>query len=238
MSVVAHPYYPQDSNLVGYVANDWAVGPIFGVFGASIVAVVAGTRMVTKAVTPGLQRRDQLLVIWFMLSGAIHLFIEGYFSYNHRRMPQMQDYLGQGWKEYSKSDSRYMTAEPFVVCMETVTAFAWGPLCFLTAWLIWADSAWRHPVQALVSSGQFYGDFLYFATNTLDYAYNGVAYSRPEALYYWGYFVGINGFWIVIPSYCIYSSMKETVGAFRELRQLKGLRKGSAKADGSSKRLY
>lgn len=55
-------------------------------------------------------------------AGAIHLLIEGYFSLNHRRMPQMQDYLGQGWKEYAHSDSRYMTAEPFVVCMESVTA--------------------------------------------------------------------------------------------------------------------
>lgn len=46
----------------------------------------------------------------------------------------MQDYLGQGWKEYSKSDSRYLTMDLFLVCMETVTAFAWGPLCLVTTW--------------------------------------------------------------------------------------------------------
>lgn len=37
-------------------------------------------------------------------------------------MPQMEDLLGQLWKEYALSDSRYMTIEPFVLCMETITA--------------------------------------------------------------------------------------------------------------------
>ena len=34
----------------------------------------------------------------------------------------MQDFFGQLWKEYSLSDSRYLTSDPFVLCMETVTA--------------------------------------------------------------------------------------------------------------------
>ena len=38
----------------------------------------------------------------------------------------MQDYLGQAWKEYAKSDSRYLTADPFVVCMESITAVSTG----------------------------------------------------------------------------------------------------------------
>jgi len=66
-------------------------------------------------------------------AGAIHLLIEGYFSFNHARMPAMQDWLGQGWKEYAYSDSRYMTAEPFVVCMESVTAVSSRfSICLLT----------------------------------------------------------------------------------------------------------
>ena len=46
----------------------------------------------------------------------------GYFAYNHTNMPGKQDLFGQLWKEYSFSDSRYMTSDPFVLCMETVTA--------------------------------------------------------------------------------------------------------------------
>lgn len=46
----------------------------------------------------------------------------GYFAFNHASMPAMQDLFGQMWKEYSLSDSRYLTSDPFVLCMETVTA--------------------------------------------------------------------------------------------------------------------
>lgn len=59
--------------------------------------------------------------------GCIHLFFEGYFAYNFRRMGGMQDLFGQLWKEYSLSDSRYLTQDAFVLCMETITAVR---LCF------------------------------------------------------------------------------------------------------------
>ena len=42
-------------------------------------------------------------------------------------MPQMQDLGGQLWKEYAQADSRYMTMEPFVLCMETITAVSTYP---------------------------------------------------------------------------------------------------------------
>lgn len=38
-------------------------------------------------------------------------------------MGKMQDLFGQLWKEYSLSDSRYLTQDnAFVLCMETITA--------------------------------------------------------------------------------------------------------------------
>lgn len=114
-------------------------------------------------------------------------------------MPGMSDYLGQGWKEYAKCDSRYMTGDAFIVCMESITAWAWGPLCLLITWMILHESPWRHALQLLVSSGQLYGNLLYFSTNIMDEAYRGLQYSRPEMLYYWGYFVGMNTVWIVVP---------------------------------------
>lgn len=40
--------------------------------------------------------------------------------------------------------------------------------------------------------GQLYGDALYYATSFFDHAVNGISYSRPEALYFWCYFVGCN----------------------------------------------
>ncbi|KGO43074.1 Cytochrome P450 [Penicillium expansum] len=116
------------------------------------------------------------------------------------------------WKEYAKADSRYMTMEPFVLCMESITAFAWGPLCYFVSWMIVTASPHRHPTQLIVSMGQFYGDILYYGTSMLEEYYHGVSYSRPETFYYWGYFIFLNSFWIVIPAFCMYQSYSAMVG--------------------------
>jgi cholestenol Delta-isomerase len=86
------------------------------------------------------------------------------------------------------------------VAVKLIEQALWGPLSFLTAYLILTDSPYRHPVQSLVSLGQAYGDVLYYATNTFDIYYRGLSYSRPEFIYFWFYYVIINSFWIVIPS--------------------------------------
>ncbi|KAF2102199.1 emopamil binding protein [Rhizodiscina lignyota] len=221
-SVPHHPFYPLGTSLTGYIANDWSMSAIFGVFGGCLVTLFTLTRQLNQSLNPHLSRRDQALLIWFVLSGFIHLIIEGYFSVNHTRMPTLTDYLGQGWKEYSKCDSRYMTGDSFIVSMETVTAFAWGPLCLVEAWFILINSPWRHPLQMLVSVGQFYGDLLYFATVLVEHAEKSVEYSRPEALYFWGYFMGMNAFWIIIPAYCIATSMKEIAEVFKVAQSQKG----------------
>lgn len=61
------------------------------------------------------------------------MFFEGYFVVNHTRMAPAQDFFGQLWKEYSLSDSRYLTSDPFVLCMETITAVCL-PLSLLIYW--------------------------------------------------------------------------------------------------------
>jgi len=48
---------------------------------------------------------------------------------------------------------------------------------------------------AIVSVGQIYGDVLYYGTCYLE----NFIHSRPEALYFWGYFVVLNALWILIP---------------------------------------
>lgn len=66
--------------------------------------------------------------------------------------------------------------------------------------MILKDSPWRHPTQALVSTGQLYGVVLYYATSIMGFYYHGVSYSRPEAYYYWAYFIGMNAPWAIIPA--------------------------------------
>lgn len=95
----------------------------------------------------------------------------------------------------------------------TIQAF-WGPGSFITAALIAYDHPLRYPLQLIVSLGQFYGDVLYYATSIFDHNILNISYSRPEAAYYWGYFVLMNAFWIVIPGFLMVQSVNATWSAF------------------------
>lgn len=127
------------------------------------------------------------------------MFFEGYYAVNFATLGSKQTLIGQMWKEYAFSDSRYLTRNSFVLCMETITAVLWGPGCVIVAAMIIRDHPLRFPLQCIVSAGQFYGDALYYATSLFDHYCEGVSYSRPEPFYYWFYFVLMNFFWIVIP---------------------------------------
>jgi len=59
---------------------------------------------------------------------------EGYFAINHKTMGGLQDIFAQLWKEYALSDSRYLTQDPFVLCMETITAVCASPPTYLRSW--------------------------------------------------------------------------------------------------------
>lgn len=137
-------------------------------------------------------------------------------------MGPSQHFFGQLWKEYAFSDSRYLTSDAFVLCMETVTAvrvqttpispivgplandscleqFTWGPICFIVAAYITTSNPLRHPLQMIVCVGQIYGLILYYATSMFDHYYKDVTYSRPEFLYFWFYYFFMNFIWMVIP---------------------------------------
>ena len=98
----------------------------------------------------------------------------------------------------------------------------WGPLSLLTALLITLSHPLRHTLQIIVSVGHIYGATLYYATSiTAAYLYD-MHFSRPEAYYFWGYYVGSNFPWIVVPGLLIWSSAKEISHAFRVLRTVEG----------------
>jgi hypothetical protein len=77
--------------------------------------------------------------------------------------------------------------------------FIWGPLSILAAY----DTITRAPraviTQTVVSVGHLFGVLIYAVTFLLDLK-AGVSYSRPEAQYFWGYLVGFNLPWAIIPA--------------------------------------
>jgi len=153
-------------------------------------------------------------------------------------MGPAQDLFGQLWKEYAFSDSRYLTSDPFVLCMETVTAFTWGPLCFVVAFFITNAHPLRHPLQIIVCVGQIYGLILYYATSMFDHYYAQITYSRPEFLYFWGYYFFMNFIWMVFPGILLVSSVRTIARTFQALDKItaatgKSTSNGRAKANGN-----
>ncbi|KAF9009435.1 EBP domain-containing protein [Cyathus striatus] len=201
MSAPAHPYYPLDLKLPTFQENTYATEELIGYWLAFIIIVPILTWVWISSARKA-SVVDKLTAIWFIICGCIHLFFEE-------------------WKEYSKADSRYLTSDPFVVCMETVTAVLWGPLCFYITWGIAYNYASRHVLVALVSLGQIYGNVLYYATTLME----GAPASRPEFLYFWIYFVGLNGVWMIAPNVLLVQAIRRINKAIELTQNLKYVKK-------------
>lgn len=144
-----------------------------------------------------MSKRERSIVTWLVLTALIHLVVEGYVVLDggFYRSTSAFNFLAEVWKEYGKADSRYATRDAFTICMEFVTAFFVGPLCLFSAHQYCVKGPWRHLAALVASVCQLYGDALYFATCFYE---NGV-HTRPEPLYFWFYFLGLNGLWVVVP---------------------------------------
>ena len=74
-----------------------------------------------------------------------------------------------------------------------------GPLSLATAYLTTRQHPLRYSLGLVVSAGHVYSDLLYFMTATYAERKHGIAYSRPELVYFWIYYVFMNALWIVVP---------------------------------------
>ncbi|QSZ32650.1 hypothetical protein DSL72_002229 [Monilinia vaccinii-corymbosi] len=210
-----HPYHPVDISLSGkFVENSLTPSTLVVAFGTTWALLLGATLFVLRRFHPRLSIKDEGLVLWFILTGSIHIFFEGYFVYNHARMASRTDFFGQLWKEYALSDSRYMSSDPFLLTIETWTAVLWGPLSYLTAIYITKNSPFRHTLQALVSTGEMYGNLLYLVTSFLDAYTTGRRHYRPEPLYFWVYFVLMNSIWLFVPGFALYDSIMASARSF------------------------
>ncbi|KAL2798704.1 Emopamil-binding protein [Aspergillus keveii] len=213
----SHPYYPLDARINNYAPNDASVLSLITTASVGVTALLGVTFFLSKWIRPTLSIASRIAILWFVLSGTLHCFFEGYFMINHDRMVSAQDFFGQLWKEYALSDSRYLTSDTLVLCMETITVLLWGPLCFGVAYSILYNHSLRHPLQIIVCMAHLYGDTLYFATSLYDDHVHGRPYCRPEPFYFWVYYFFMNFIWIVVPAYYLHQSMKTISQVMRKL---------------------
>ncbi|KAK3692504.1 Emopamil binding protein-domain-containing protein [Podospora appendiculata] len=196
----AHPYHPQHVSIPGYVPNSSSISSILGAFGGLIFVFVACALLLARRCNPAIRKPDQLALCWFAICGFLHCFFEGYFVLYHASLPSSQALFAQLWKEYAQSDSRYVTSDPFMLCIETLTVLIWGPLSIAAAVCIVQRNPLRHLAQAVLCVGHLYGVALYYGTCYFEETFRGVSYSRPEFLYFWVYYVGFNAPWVVGPA--------------------------------------
>ncbi|XP_029993754.1 3-beta-hydroxysteroid-Delta(8),Delta(7)-isomerase [Sphaeramia orbicularis] len=209
---VVHPYWPRDLLIPSYVANDRSMSEIlaflFSVSGVFLLITWVITGQKGDYGSFGIWRR--LAVCWFAVCGFIHGVIEGWFCLFYHIIPGDQSFLSQLWKEYSKGDSRYVIADNFTVCMETVTACLWGPFSFWAVFAFLTNKPYRYVLQLIISLGQLYGAVLYFFTEHRD----GYAHSElGHPIYFWFYFVFLNVLWIVIPLMLIVDAWRQLSAA-------------------------
>ncbi|XP_005110221.1 3-beta-hydroxysteroid-Delta(8),Delta(7)-isomerase [Aplysia californica] len=200
-----HPYYPWDLKLPHYVPNELETTTILAVLGGCSALVVLFAWVVSGNRKEPFCFLRRLTLCWFLLCAFIHTVLEGYFAVYHATLAGHKTVLGETWKEYSMSDSRYLSSDTFTVCMESITAVIDGPLAFVTFWAFMSGSNYRYALQMILSLCQLYGDVLYFLTEIKEGFVHG-PFGHP--LYFCFYFVFLNSLWIVIPSCLIVDSAR------------------------------
>ena len=144
----SHPYFPQDAIIPDYEPNTSSLEVVIRSFVGLVLAFVAAGLYLGKRANPRLGMDELGAMAWFLLcksrhvlhrespacirrlltvSGCLppgfflHAFFEGYFVLYHASLAGSQSLFAQLWKEYALSDSRYMTSDPFMLCIETLT---------------------------------------------------------------------------------------------------------------------
>ncbi|KAJ1833185.1 hypothetical protein LPJ63_002964 [Coemansia sp. RSA 2711] len=201
---IQHPYFPRDAALAHYVPSAFNVGEAFMTLGSAVGLIMFVSAVLIRQSPRQFSCKDKFVVVWMLVCAGIHMVLEGYFSFNHKNLAGMQTVLADLWREYAHSDSRYLTSDPFTVIMEGITAVFDGSFAVVAAYGVLTDSPIRHPAQLVTSLMQLYGNVLYMGINCME----GFRYTNPHPYYFYGYFVLMNAFWIVIPLYLIVDSVK------------------------------
>lgn len=87
--------------------------------GIAIIVTLISTLIIYQK--QNISKANRIAFVWFIITGSIHVFVEGYFAYFHETIQSDNSLIGQWWKEYALSDSRYLSSDPFVVVMERIT---------------------------------------------------------------------------------------------------------------------
>ncbi len=63
-----HPFYPVEANIVGYLANEWSVVTLLGIFASGWVVILGITLALVRRHNPALPSTEKASILWFVLS--------------------------------------------------------------------------------------------------------------------------------------------------------------------------
>jgi len=65
--ITDHPFYPLEVEIASYLANEWTMGTLLGVFFGGIAAIILFTRLVVNRVHPNLPSSEKAAIWWFII---------------------------------------------------------------------------------------------------------------------------------------------------------------------------
>ncbi|KAI0879615.1 Emopamil-binding protein [Hypoxylon argillaceum] len=210
-----HPYHPLGVSIPAYAANEAPVPVLLAALGGTLGLAVLGAALVARKSNPGLSASGLAVFCWFIMNACLHCVLEGYFVLNHTTIASSQSLLAQLWKEYALSDSRYLVSDFFMLSVESITVFFWGPLCLAAAITTARRSPSRHALRIIACVAHLYGVALYYATSQCEFYFTGRSHSRPEFLYFWVYYAGFNLPWAIVPAFLLFDSVKTVTRAMK-----------------------
>jgi cholestenol Delta-isomerase len=116
-----HPFFPRDARIPNFAPQSIPMAQLLTIF-FSAVGVILAVSWYLISSKPKVKFGTKLIFLWFISCGFIHSVVEGYFAFYHRTISTKSTLFADLWKEYSMSDSRYMSQDPFVAVMESMTA--------------------------------------------------------------------------------------------------------------------
>jgi hypothetical protein len=171
-------------------------------------------------------KRERLVTFWLLWSGLIHIVMEASYGTFHevvttRSTTTFTEFLfshvpfsawfdprwwASVYTQYARYDARYSEQDPLVIFI-CYTEFILGPLCFLLVYLIHKGSAYRHRVQILLCTAQFYGTVLYFLAPVVQHSWDRVM--THDAFELWVFVIILNGLWMIVPALMVFQSMRQ-----------------------------
>ncbi|KAM9334344.1 emopamil-binding protein-like [Symphorus nematophorus] len=141
---------------------------------------------------------DRWILLWLFYDVIVHLTLEGPFVYMSLvgTVETSEGPLAELWKEYGKSDSRWLISDPTIISIEILTVFLDSLLALLLIHAVLTDKYYRHFLQIALSVCELYGGWMTFCPEWL---MGSPHLDTSSWLHLWVYLVFFNGVWVLVP---------------------------------------